>query len=242
LHPSRNQLLLALPAAERTELAAHLRLVNLPRGKVLHETGGTVDKVYFPEGGAISLVVALATGEIIETALIGHDGAVGGQEALQEAVALNRAVVQIEGPALALEADWLRRNSAAGSELRKLLDSYDRYIFAQAQQSAACNVAHSLDARLARWLLRAYNLCGSQFTLTQEAVAAFLGVRRTSVSLTAHAFQDAGMIRYRRGEIEIVDADALRAVACECYTTLAAHRERLLAQPGARPASAQRTG
>ncbi|MBX9826467.1 MAG: Crp/Fnr family transcriptional regulator [Xanthobacteraceae bacterium] len=216
--------------------------MDLPRGKVLHDAGRAVDKVYFPEGGAVSLVVALATGEVIEIALIGHDGAVGGQEALQQGIALNRAVVQIEGPALAIDADWLRRIGPAGSEFRKRLEGYDRYIAAQAQQSAACNVAHSLDARLARWLLRAQDLCGGRFTLTQEAVAAFLGVRRTSVSLTAHGFQEAGLIRYRRGEIEIVNPDALRTIACECYVTLATHRERLLARPATQTASPQRVG
>jgi CRP-like cAMP-binding protein len=237
----RNQLLLALPAQEQTALALHLRQAHLARGVVLHDTGSVVERVYFPESGGISLVVDLASGEIIETALVGLDGVVGGNDALHSEAALNRAVVQIEGTALAIEADVLRQLCARRSELRNLLESYNRYIYAQAQQTAACNVAHSLDARLARWLLRARELCGNHFTLTQEALAAFLGVRRTSVSLTAHAFQDAGVIRYRRGEIEIVNPEALRGLACECHATLVAHRDRLLADRG-EAASAQRTG
>jgi CRP-like cAMP-binding protein len=192
-----------------------LRQAHLSRGTVLHDTGGAVERVYFPEAGAISLVADLASGEIIETALIGIDGVVGGHDALRHTTALNRAVVQIEGSALAIEADALR------------------------QQTAACNVAHSLDARLARWLLRAQDLCGSKFMLTQEALAAFLGVRRTSVSLTAHAFQNEGVIRYRRGEIEIVDPDRLRVIACECHATLHAQRERLLPEPVMKRASGQ---
>ena len=238
----RNQLLLSLPAEEQTALALHLRQVLLTRGTILHDTGGMVERVYFPEGGAISLVVDLACGEIIETALIGLDGVVGSNDALRSAAALNRAVVQIEGTALAIEADVLRQLCPERSELHNLLERYNRYIYAQAQQTAACNVAHSLDARLARWLLRARDLCGAQFTLTQEALAAFLGVRRTSVSLTAHAFQDAGVIRYRRGEIEIVNAEALRGLACECHATLAAHRDRLLAQPEAKVAASRASG
>ena len=238
----RNQLLLSLPAEEQTKLALHLRQVHLTRGTVLHDTGGVVERAYFSEGGAISLVVDLASGEIIEIALVGLDGVVGGNDALQSEAALNRAVVQIEGTALAIEADVLRQLCAQRSELRNLLESYHRYIYAQAQQTAACNVAHSLDARLARWLLRARELCGNHFTLTQEALAAFLGVRRTSVSLTAHAFQDAGVIRYRRGEIEIVNPEALRGLACECHATLVAHRDRLLAQPAAKTAALRASG
>jgi CRP-like cAMP-binding protein len=237
--PVRNHLLLSLPADELVQLAPQLRQAHLSRGTVLHDTGGAVERVYFPEAGAISLVADLASGEIIETALIGIDGVVGGHDALRHTTALNRAVVQIEGSALAIEADALRRNCAEGSRLRSLLDSYERFIYAQAQQTAACNVAHSLDARLARWLLRAQDLCGRNFTLTQEALAAFLGVRRTSVSLTAHAFQNEGVIRYRRGEIEIVDPDRLRVLACECHTTLDAQRERLLPEPAMKKASAR---
>jgi CRP-like cAMP-binding protein len=240
--PVRNQLLLALPAEDQTGLALHLRQVQLTRGTVLHDTGGVIERVYFPEAGAISLVVDLASGEIIETALIGLDGAVGGYDALHSAAALNRAVVQIEGMALAIEADVLRKLCPERSELRNLLSAYERFIGAQAQQTAACNVAHSLDARLARWLLRARDLCGNNFMLTQEALAAFLGVRRTSVSLTAHAFQDSGVIRYRRGEIEIVNAEALRGLACECRATLATHRDRLLAQPAAKMAAPRVSG
>jgi CRP-like cAMP-binding protein len=242
LHQIRNQLLLSLPAEEQTGLALHLRQAHLACGAVLHEAGGAIERVYFPEGGAISLVVALASGETIETALIGLDGVVGGYHALHQVTAFNRAVVQIEGTALAIEADVLRKLCAGRSELCNLLDCYNRYIYAQAQQTAACNVVHSLDARLARWLLRARELCGDHFTLTQEALAAFLGVRRTSVSLTAHAFQDAGVIRYRRGEIEIVNAEALSRLACECHATLAAHRDRLLAQPAATTAASRGSG
>lgn len=241
MFPVRNQLLLSLPAEEQVNLAPHLRQAHLARGAVLHEAGRTVDRVYFPEGGAISLVVALASGEIIETALVGLDGVVGGDDALRQNPALNRAVVQIECPALFVEADALRRDCAGHSELRKLVGAYDRFIHAQAQQAAACNAAHSLEARLARWLLRAQDLCGRNFALTQEALAAFLGVRRTSVSLTAHAFQDAGVIRYRRGEIEIVNSDALRVLACECHGALAAHHERLLARPEAKLISPRHT-
>jgi CRP-like cAMP-binding protein len=242
LFPAHNQLLLSIPAEERARFAAHLRHTHLPRGTVLHEAGRAIERVYFPERGAISLVVDLASGETIETALIGVDGAVGGHDALHPTATLNRAVVQIEGSALAIESDALRKICDERSELCKLLAAYDRFVCAQTQQAAACNVTHSLDARIARWLLRAQHLCGRNFVVTQEALATLLGVRRTSVSLTAHGFQDAGIIRYRRGEIEIVDTDKLRGIACECHATLAAHRERLLAQPATSVISARGPG
>jgi CRP-like cAMP-binding protein len=234
---TQNELLAALPAAEREQIAAHLKRVPLPRTMVLHETGQAVERVYFPESGAVSLVVDLKSGEIIETGLVGVDGAVAGIAAIQEGPALNKAIVQIEGAALAIAAEVLRKVAVQGSTLRTLLDRHDQFLYAQAQQSAACNAAHSLEARLSRWLLRANDLCGRNFMLTQESLAAFLGVRRTSVSLTAHGLQEAGIIRYRRGVIEIVDLERLRKTACECHTTLAAQRERLRPRERAAPLS-----
>jgi CRP-like cAMP-binding protein len=239
LFPAHNRLLLLLPAEERARFAAHLRHTHLPHGTVLHEAGRAIERVYFPERGAISLVVDFVSGETIETALVGLDGAVGGHDALHQAAALNRAVVQIEGSALTIESDVLRKICDERSGLRGLLAAYDRFVHAQAQQAAACNVMHSLDARIARWLLRAQDLCGKSFLVTQESLAASLGVRRTSVSLTAHGFQDAGMIRYRRGEIEIVDADKLRGIACECHAALGKHCGRLLDEPAAKVAPAR---
>jgi CRP-like cAMP-binding protein len=220
--PVRNEMLSSLPASEREALGVHLTRTLLPRDSVLHQTGATVKKVYFPESGAISLVVDLTTGEVIESALVGSDGAVGGFAALNGWPALNKAVVQIESSALVVSAEQLRRLCTPKSSLARLLG-----LHAQAQQSAACHASHHLEARLSRWLLRASDLCGRSFALTQEALAAFLGVRRTSVSLTAQSLQDAGTIRYRRGVIEILDLDRLRKSSCECEAALRAQRDRL---------------
>jgi CRP-like cAMP-binding protein len=220
-------MLLSLPANELAGLGAHLRRMVLPRDLVLHETGDTIDKVYFLEGGAISLAVGLSTGELIESALVGADGAIGGFAAIQGWPALNKAVVQIEAPALVMLAEQLRRLCPQSSTLATLLGLHNQLLYAQAQQSAACHAAHHLEARLSRWLLRANDLCGRNFALTQEALAAFLGVRRTSVSLTAQALQDAGIIRYRRGIIELLDVEGLRKCACECHAAVRAQRDRL---------------
>jgi CRP-like cAMP-binding protein len=225
--PVRNEMLSSLPASEREALGVHLTRTLLPRDSVLHETGATVKKVYFPESGAISLVVDLTTGEVIESALVGSDGAVGGFAALNGWPALNKAVVQIESSALVVSAEQLRRLCTPKSSLARLLGLHNQFLHAQAQQSAACHASHHLEARLSRWLLRASDLCGRSFALTQEALAAFLGVRRTSVSLTAQSLQDAGTIRYRRGVIEILDLDRLRKSSCECEAALRAQRDRL---------------
>jgi CRP-like cAMP-binding protein len=224
---TRNELLLSLPVSEQAELGSRVKRILLPHGFVLHDCGQSVETVYFPEKGAVSLVVELAGGTAIESALVGVDGAVGGFAAINCWPALNKAVVQIECSSLALSAEQLRRHCATGSSLPRLLGLHNQFLSAQAQQSAACNASHHLEARLCRWLLRAHDLCGNSFALTQEALAAFLGVRRTSVSLTAQSLQDAGLIRYRRGIIEIVDLDRLRKSSCECHAAIRAQRDRL---------------
>src|SRR5262249_48009456 len=149
------------------------------------------------------LVVELSTGDMVECALVGSDGAVGGFAAIHGLPALNKAVAQVEGLALMIAAEQLRRVCDRQSQLTTLLGLHNQFLYSQAQQAAACNASHHLEARLSRWLLRAHDLCGPKFALTQEAVAAFLGVRRTSVSLAAQMLQNVGIIRYRRGTIEI---------------------------------------
>jgi CRP-like cAMP-binding protein len=212
---------------EREALDAQGKRVLLHTGSVLHQTGEAIERVYFPHSGAISLVVEMSTGEMVEAALVGWDGAVGGFAALHNLPALNKAVVQIECTALVVAAERLRRACEQDSTLAGLLGLHNQFLLCQAQQSAACNATHHLEARLCRWLLRAHDLCGPSFGLTQEALASFLGVRRTSVSLTAQALQNIGIIRYRRGVIEIRDLQRLRQVSCECHEALRLQRERL---------------
>jgi CRP-like cAMP-binding protein len=239
---SSNELLAALPLQERQAIEPHLKRIRMAPGVTLHEAGTQADKVYFPENGAISLVVELESGESIESALIGKDGAVGGFAALHGRPSLNKAIVQIESAGLAISAEQLRHTAVSNSVLARLIEVHNQFLHAQAQQAAACNAAHGLEARLARWLLRAHDICGANFLLTQESVAAFLGVRRTSVSLTAHALQDAGIIRYRRGMIEIVDLERLRKISCECHAALNVQRQRLMHVQPIDQASTERAG
>lgn len=240
--PGQNELLASIPLRERKVLDADLKQVLLPAGTVLHDTGDPIERVYFPTDGAISLVVELSRGAMVETALVGWDGAVGGFGALQDYPAPNKAVVQIKCTALVIAADRLRRVCERDSVLATLLGLHNQFLACQAQQLAACHAVHQLQPRLCCWLLRAHDLCGPSLGLTQETLAAFLGVRRTSVSLTAQALQKLGMIHYRRGLIEIHDLDRLRKASCECHESLRAQRARLLHAEAASRRSSSSSG
>jgi len=227
---SPNKLLASLPAKIFEALAPHLKTVELKHGTVLAEAGSTVQRVYFPHSGVISLVVDLSVGEMIETAMIGRDGVFNAASALDGKVSLNKAIVQLAGEASVMNVDKLRSIADEHKTFRSLLIRHEQVLFAQSQQSAACNASHTVEARMCRWLLRMRDLSGSdEMTLTQEFLAQMLGVRRTSVSVVANTLQKAGFIRYRRGNIRLLDVEKLRDGACECYATVKAHYERLLA-------------
>jgi CRP-like cAMP-binding protein len=229
---SHNHLLASLAAVDFEALRPHLRPVELRHEIILFDVGDEIKSVYFPHSGVVSLVVNLVSGETIETGMIGRDSLVGGSSALDGKVSLNRAIVQIAGIGSALELDHLRRLADASVAFRTTLIRHEQLILVQAQQSAACNITHTLEARLARWLLRCRDLADSNdLVLTQEFVAQMLGVRRSSVSLVAGTLQHAGLIQYRRGHIRILDEDSLRDAACECYETVRSQSERLLGAP-----------
>jgi CRP-like cAMP-binding protein len=229
---SSNGLLASLPAADFAALQPHLTPLKLDHEAVLFEAGESVKRVYFPHIGIISLVVDLATGETIETGMVGRDSVVGGSSALDGKIALNKAIVQIPGEASVLELDRLRSFADKSIAFRTTLIRHEQVILVQAQQSAACNASHALEARLARWLLRCRDLMTSDsLELTQEFLGQMLGVRRTSVTLVASSLQQAGLIKYRRGHIHIIDVEGLRDVACECYETVKSHSDRLLNGP-----------
>ncbi len=224
-----NKLLATLSATDLAALQPHLKFVELLQGTVLFEIGETVNRVYFPHGGVVSLVIELASGETIETAMVGRESVVGGSSAVDGRFSLCKAIVQIAGAASVLDADRLRNLADANADLRSSLIHHEQLILVQALQSAACNATHTVEARLARWLLRCRDLTGGDdLQLTQEFVAQMLGVRRTSVSVVAHTLQQAGFIRYHRGNIRILNLDGLRETACECYETVKAHSDRLL--------------
>jgi CRP-like cAMP-binding protein len=226
---SPNLLLNSLSAADGAMLGPHLRTVDLPQGDILFDVGDPILQVYFLHSGIVSLVVSLASGETIESAMIGRESVVGGSAGLNGQQSVYKAIVQIAGTASVLDSDRLRGLAEISPASRAALFRHEQMILIQAQQSAACNATHTVEARLARWLLRSHDLQESDdLVLTQEFLGQMLGVRRTSVSVVANTFQQAGFIRYSRGHIRILNLEGLRETACECYHTVKAQAERLL--------------
>lgn len=231
--PRSNHLLSSLAADKLAALTPHLRTIRLPQETVLFEQRDSINAVYFPHDAMISLVVSLTSGETIEAAMIGCDSLVGASSVFGIKTSLNRAIVQIAGSASVLDVDSFCKVAEQDEAFRDTLARHENFILAQAQQAAACNVSHTLEARLARWLLRCRDLVGSDdISLTQEFLSEMLGVRRTSVSLVAGALQHAGFIRYQRGHIRVLDIEGLKDSACECYQTLKSVGERLLGTSG----------
>ncbi len=227
--PLPNLLLASLSAENAALLQPHLKRVHLEQTKILYGSGDTVHAVYFPLTAIVSLVVVLSSGETVEAAMVGRDGVVGAASALDGKISLSRAIIQIAGDAMICDSNTLKRIAIENPSLLSLLVRHEQTVYAQAQQSAACMATHDVEERLCRWMLRARDLAGSDLLpFTQEFLAEMLGVRRTSVSLVAHSLQQAGMIKYSRGKIQIVDLEALQQTACECYFTVKAHYEALL--------------
>ncbi len=229
MNHSPNTILAALPRPVAAALKPHLKLTELKRGEILAEAGARIDKVYFPHSGIISLVVELDIGDMIETAMIGRDGVVMASSALDGKIALNKTLVQLAGHASVMSADRLRAVADEYAAFRALLIRHEQVLFAQSQQSGACNASHVVEARLCRWLLRCRDLAGDDdLTITQEFLAQMLGVRRSSLSITANTLQKAGLISYKRGHVKILDVKGLKEGACECYAAVRGHYERML--------------
>ena len=165
--------------------------------------------------------------------MVGRDSLIGTSAALDDGPALADAIVVVPGLASVLKTEDLRTATEGNTGLRKLLVRHEQALLVQAQQSAACNASHSVESRLSRLLLRARDLSESEgLPLTQEFLAQMIGVRRNAVSIVAHAFQQAGLVSYSRGHIEIRDIDGLRKTACECYAAVRRQCDRLLNPAG----------
>jgi CRP-like cAMP-binding protein len=226
---SPNRLLASLSADAFSAISPHLKIVELKFGEVLAETGSPIRQVYFPYSGVISLVVELDVGTMIETAMVGRDGVLNAASALDGKVSLNKGIVQSAGSAGTIEINRFRRLANEFEPFRSLLIRHEQVLFAQSQQSAACNASHSVEARMCRWLLYMRDLAGSDdLMLTQEFLAQMLSVRRPSVSIVASPLQKAGLIKYSRGRIRLLDVKGIQKRACECYGTVKAHYQRLL--------------
>jgi CRP-like cAMP-binding protein len=226
---SPNGFLSSLSAEDFELVRPHLRTTDLAPEMVLVESGETLKRAYLPHQGVISLVVKLARGEHVQVAMIGRDSIFGSLLGLGDPVALNSAVVLVPGAASTIDLDRLRAAAEQSTTFRVTMARHGLAVYAQVQQTAGCNAAHTVESRLARCLLQTRDLSGSdKFVLTQESMAQMIGARRNSVSLVANTLQQANFIRYSRGHIEITNLDGLSKTACECYATVKAHYTRLL--------------
>jgi CRP-like cAMP-binding protein len=217
----RNRLLQALPPADRALLNPHLKDLRLEQGAVLQEQGEPVEQVYFPHDVLISLLAVMRQGDAIDTAIIGREGAVGSLAGLGPRRSHCRAVVQIAGTASRIAASRFRKAAEESEAIREIIVRYGEMLLIQVQQTAACNALHDVEERLSRWLLQARDrVNGNIIRLTHEFLSQMLGVRRPTVTVVAHTLQKDGLIRYRRGHIEIIDRPGLEARACECYAAI----------------------
>ena len=227
--PEMNRLLAVLPAADRERLYPHLEPVSMALGDVVYESGSLQEYVYFPTTSIVSLLYVMADGASAEIAVVGNDGMVGIALFMGGETTPSRAVVQSAGSAFRLSGHVLKREFTRGGALQHLLLRYTQALLTQMAQTAVCNRHHSIDQQLCRWLLLSHDrLSSNTLIMTQELIANMLGVRREGVTEAAGALQDAGLIRYSRGRITIVDRPGLERRSCECYDVVRRESDRLL--------------
>jgi len=227
----RNRLLAALPPKDFSLIASDLKDIDLAQGVVLQEAGEPVEHVYFPQTGMISLLAVMQDGREVETATVGREGGVGTITGLGSRVSPHRSVVQIEGSASRIPAAKFQAAVKQSAAIRDIVVRYSDSLMLMIQQSAGCNALHALESRLCRWLLQTRDRNDSnQLPLTQEFLSQMLGVRRTTLTLIAQDLQSAGLIRCRRGHIEIVDRNGLEAKGCECYGVIRRQSEAVFLQ------------
>jgi len=214
----RNRLLASLPEAEQERLGADLQLVDLELRQLLYEVGQPITDVYFPLDCVIS-VLTLLDGEVpIEVSTTGFEGMAGLPALLGVSTSNTRSLCQAPGQALRMDAARLHHLLIAHGALAGLLLRYTEAVMGELAQNVACNRLHSTVERCARWLAQTHDRVGGDvFPMTQEFFAQMLGVRRATVSLSARDLQQAGLIRYTRGRITVLDREGLRAAACSCY-------------------------
>lgn len=213
-----NAFLRALNEQDFNSLRPELTAVKLPLAQILYGPEQPIHALTIPTCGIVSFVVHLSTGDGVEAGTIGNDGIIGSSAALNDTMALNTAVVQIAVTGFALDVGVARKIAAESQSFRRALYRNDQILFMQSQQSIACIAKHPLEARLCRWLLRCRDLAESEkLSLTQEFLAQMLGVQRSTLSMTAHRLQAAGLIEYSRGNIRILNLEGMKETTCECY-------------------------
>ena len=225
----KNRLIASLPAEDFALLSAQLFPVDLEKGRLLFDPGDPIETVYFPHDCVISLMTLMHSGAAIESVTIGREGAFGLMTALGPRASLSRAIIQIPGSASRISASAFQQCCKRSPALVSLVDRHNDALFGHAVHSVACNALHSVEARFCRWLLTCHDRIDSNtVSLTQEFLADMLGVQRTTVTAVAGGLQSKGLIRYRRGVVDILDRDSLELAACECYGAVRGIYERLL--------------
>ncbi len=233
--PRQNHLLAALPSAEFDRLAPELELVSMPLGKALYESGGQLRHVYFPTTAIVSLLYVLENGASAEIAIVGNEGILGISLFMGGDTTPSRAVVQSAGHAFRLQAHLLKQEFQRAGPVMDLLLRYTQALITQMAQTAVCNRHHSIEQQLCRWLLLSLDrLSTLELKMTQELIANMLGVRREGVTEAAGKLQRAGIIRYTRGRIIVLDRERLEREVCECYAVVKAEFDRLLSDLPAR--------
>jgi len=227
--PRQNLLLAALPAEEFRAISACLEFVPLALGEMVFEPGEVLRHAYFPTTAVVSLHYVARTGEMVESAGVGREGMVGIALVLGGDFMTNSAVVQNGGYGYRIAREPLAQAFASAGMLRPVLLRYTQALIAQIGQTAVCYRLHTVEQQLSRWLLStADRVPPGELMMTQELVAGLLGVRRESISAAASKLQSGGYIRYRRGNISILDREGLESRACECYAAVRAEIQRLL--------------
>jgi len=227
--PTGNRLLAALPGEDFGKLEPHLEPVALPLGWALYESGDRQAHVYFPTEGIVSLLYVMENGASAEIAVAGNEGLVGVSLFMGGGSTPSRAIVQSAGHAYRLGAEVLRREFERGGHLQHLLLRFTQALITQMAQTAVCNRHHAVEQQLCRWLLLSLDrLDSNEIRMTQELIANMLGVRREGVTEAARRLQEAGLIRYHRGQIEVLDRPGLEGRVCECYAVVKRECDRLL--------------
>jgi len=229
LNPRTNRLLAALPAEEWARWQPLLEPFDLPLGMVLYESGVAMAHVYFPTTAIVSLLYVMEDGASAEISVVGREGLVGVSLFMGGNSTPSRAVVQSAGRGFRMRADDLYREFQANASVMHLLLRYTQALLTQMAQTAVCNRHHALEQQLCRWLLLSLDaLDGEELLMTQELIANMLGVRRGGVTEAALKLQQAGVIRYTRGHIRVLDRPALERMTCECYAVVKREYDRLL--------------
>ncbi|MDL0432952.1 Crp/Fnr family transcriptional regulator [Marinobacter sp. TBZ242] len=226
--PDQNRLLAAMPDSAKKRIFPQLKLVELKLGDVIHESGQSIEFVYFPTNCIISLLYVMINGSSAEISVVGNEGMAGISVVMGGDSSPSRTVVQSRGFAYRMSSADLKAEFNNTPEIRVLTLRYTQALITQMSQTAVCNRHHSIDQQLCRWLLLSLDrLPGNELTMTQELIANMLGVRREGVTEAAGKLQKLGVIEYHRGHITVADRSKLEALSCECYGVVKRETDRL---------------